>query len=257
MKAWLMAALLLSANAIAQTESEREHVAPEAPKTQVHEMPYGEMARMMGMDDRKRFGKIMLDQLEWRDAGESAFGWDAAAWYGGDFNKLWIESEGAHEDATHSRSELLWDRIVSPWWSARAGMRHDAGGGPSRDWAAFGIAGLAPGFIEIEASAYLGESGRTALRLEAGYDLLLTQRFVLHPKAEINVYGSDDAARLIGSGVSDITLGLRVRYEVRREFAPYAGVSWTRRFGASADFSRAAGADDDELAFVAGLRLWF
>ena len=251
------ALLLMSVRAFSQTQSEREHVAPAAPAYQVHEMPYREMAEMMGMDDRKRFGKVMLDQLEWRHEEESV-GWDAAAWYGGDFNKLWVETEGEHaHGATHARSELSWDRAVSRWWNARAGLRHDSGAGPSRDWAAFGIAGLAPGFIEVEASAYVGESGRTALRLEADYDLLLTQRLVLHPEAELNVYGSDDAVRLIGSGVSDMTLGLRVRYELRREVAPYAGVSWTRRFGATADYARAAGAGADDLAFVAGLRLWF
>jgi copper resistance protein B len=254
MNARWLAAILLPATAFAQSE----HVPPDPPKYHVHDMSYREMAEMMGMDDRKPYAKFMVDELEWRDAEHSALAWDAAAWYGGDYDKVWIESEGEHaDDATHSRTELAWDRIVSRWWSTRLGLRHDSGGGPARQWAAFGVAGLAPGFIEIEASAYVGEGGRTALRFIADYDLLLTQRLVLHPELELNAYGREDPARLIGSGISDLTLGLRLRYELRREIAPYAGIVWVRRIGESADFARAAGAETNEASIVAGLRVWF
>ena len=105
--------------------------------------------------------------------------------------------------------------------------------------------------------AFVGDSGRTALRLSGDYDLLITQRLVLQPEAELNFYGSDDPERLIGSGLSDLEIGLRLRYELSREFAPYLGVSWSKRFGESADLSQAAGAETDELSLVAGLRVWF
>lgn len=237
------ALLLLLAAGVAHAA---EHVPPDPPKTHVHEnMPYAEMAEMMGMDDRARFAKVMLDELEWRD--DDTTGWDAAAWYGGDFHKLWLETEGERSDgATHSRTELLWDRIATRWWSTRVGLRHDAGDGPARDWLALGVAGLAPGFIEVEAAAYVGDGGRTALRLAADYDLLLTQRLVLHPEIELNVYGRDDPARGVRSGLSDAALGMRLRYEVRREFAPYVGVLWVRNFADG----------HGELNAVAGLRLW-
>ncbi|HEY6123085.1 MAG TPA: copper resistance protein B [Steroidobacteraceae bacterium] len=251
----------LAAQALGQEPglSEREHVPPDPPRTRVHAMPYHEMADMMGMDDRKRFGKVMIDRLEWRDADTSIYEWDAAAWYGGDFHKLWIETEGEHADGeTHdARVEVLWDRIASAWWSTRLGLRHDFGEGGTQSWLAFGVAGLAPGFVELDATAYLGDGGRAAMRVSADYDLLLTQRLVLQPEVEVNLYSEDDPERLIGAGLSDLELGLRLRYEIRREFAPYLGVSWSKRFGDSADLASAAGEETDEISLVAGFRLWF
>jgi copper resistance protein B len=247
--------LALTDSAFAQSE----HVPPDPPQTHVHAMPYGEMAQMMGMDDRRRFRKVMFDHLEWHDAEESTFEWDAAAWYGGDFNKLWVESEGERVagSTADARVEVLWDRIATAWWSTRLGVRQDFGEGPDRSWIAAGVAGLAPGFIELEAMAYVGDGSRTALRFAADYDMLITQRLVLNPEVEVNLYGDDDPARLIGAGLSDLEMGLRLRYEFRREIAPYFGVSWTRRFGDSADFAEAAGEDPNEVEFVAGIRLWF
>ena len=251
------ASVAMAMAAVAQEPgvSEREHVPPDPPQTRVHEMPYHDMADMMGMDDRKRFGKVMIDRLEWRDG--DTYEWDAAGWYGGDFNKLWIEAEGEHHDATDARVEILWDRIATAWWSTRLGLRSDVGDDPSREWLAFGVAGLAPGFVELEAMAYVGDGGRTALRLSTEYDLLLTQRLVLQPQLELDAYGEDDPERRVGAGVSDLEIGLRLRYEIRREIAPYLGVSWSKRFGQTADLARAAGEETDEIAYVAGFRLWF
>jgi len=246
---------VLAGGAFAQDE----HVPPDPPHAHVHDMTYDEMVEMMGMDDRARFGKVMLDRLEWRDAEIATYEWEAAAWYGGDINKLRLATEGEHVDGStgNARVELLWDRILTAWWSTRLGLREDFGEGPTRDWLALGIAGLAPGFFELEAMAFVGDSGRTALRLSGDYDLLITQRLVLQPEAELNFYGSDDPERLIGSGFSDLEMGLRLRYEFSRKFAPYLGLSWSKRFGHSADLARAAGIDPDELSLVAGLRAWF
>ncbi|MBC8026379.1 MAG: copper resistance protein B [Steroidobacteraceae bacterium] len=247
-RAGLLATLLLPTLALAQAQSAREHVPPAPPATQVHDMSYAEMVEMMGMDDRARFTKVMFDELEWRKASESAFGWDAAAWHGGDVHKVWLATEGERQDGeSHARTELLWDRVATRWWNTRAGVRRDTGDGPERTWAAVGVAGLAPGFIDVEASVYVGESGRTALRVQADYDLLLTQRLVLHPEIELNVYGRDDPARLIGSGLSDVEAGLRLRYELRREFAPYIGLAWERNFSV----------DASEWRWLAGIRAWF
>ena len=261
--------LVAAGNAFAQqaatpaadaTQSEREHVPPDPPTQEVMPMSYRQMAEMMTMDDRARVGKVMLDRLDWRNAnGDSLLEWDGAAWYGGDYNKLWFKSEGERRDGTTEdvRSELLWDRVISRWWSTQTGLRQDSGTGPSRTWAAFGVQGLAPYFFEVEATAYVGDGGRTAARVSSEYDLLLTQRLVLQPEAEINLYGKDDPERRIGSGVSDLQVGLRLRYEIRREFAPYVGLVWSRRFGRSADLARAAGDDPNDLQLLAGLRIWF
>src|SRR5699024_7834914 len=124
-------------------------------------------------------------------------------------------------------------------------------------WATFGIQGLAPYWFEVQATAYAGPSGRTAARLGVSYELLFTQRLILEPELEANLYGKDDPARGIGSGLSDLEFGLRLRYEIRRRFAPYVGIAWTRRFGASADYARADGKPATDREWVAGLRLWF
>jgi copper resistance protein B len=259
-------AVLFCRSAFAQesdtpAQSEREHVPPDPPQQELqHPMPYGQMVQMMEMDDRDRFGKVMLDRLEWRDTdGAAALEWDAAAWYGGDYHKLWLKTEGEHRDGEteNARAELLWDRIVTRWWSVQAGIRQDFGEGPSRTWAAVGVQGLAPYFFDVEATAYVGENGRTAARISSEYDLLLTQRLVLQPEAELNLYGKDDPERRIGAGLSDVQIGLRLRYELRREIAPYAGLVWTRRFGKSANFARAAGEDPNDFQALAGLRIWF
>lgn len=260
MKRPLLALLPLVCSALgAQTPpGEREHVAPDPPQSHVHSMSYREMTAMMGMDDRSRFGKVMLERLEWQ-SGNDAFAWDASAYYGGDIDKLWLEAEGERESGAtrESRLELAWDRIISRWWSLRTGVRHDGGPGPVRDWVGVGVAGLAPGFIEVESTVYYGEGGRTAFRLATQHDLLLTQRLVLQPGLELAAYGSDDPEKLLGAGLSDLKLGLRIRYEWRREIAPYLGVRWVDHFGDTADLRRTAGENTHEWQWLAGIRAWF
>jgi copper resistance protein B len=255
----IAACLAVAGLARAQGQSQLEHVAPDPPRSHVHAMPYGEMADMMGMDDRKRFAKVMFDRLEWQGADQPGFAWNASTWYGGDLDKLWLSTEGERSAGRtgESRIELAWDRIVTPWWSTRLGLRHDAGTGPARDWAAAGIAGLAPGLVAVEASVYLGDGGRSALRLTTERDLLLTQRLVLQPQLELQAYGTADPARLVGAGLSDIKLGLRLRYEIRREIAPFVGIGWVGRFGDTADLRRDAGESGDEWQWLAGIRAWF
>jgi copper resistance protein B len=218
------------------------------------------MADMMDMDDKARIGKVLLDQLDWRDAdGATAFAWDVQSYYGTDYNKLWLKTEGERTSGTtdDARVEVLWDRIATRWWSTQAGVRHDFGAGPSRDWLAVGVQGLAPYFFEIEATAYIGDAGRTAARFKAEYELLFTQRLILTPELELNLYGKDDPERRIMSGLSDAELSLRLRYEIRREIAPYIGVAWVHRLGRTADLVRTAGEDPHDIEALAGIRIWF
>jgi len=228
-------------------------------------MSYRHMADTMQMDDTARFGKVLFDQLEWRDGdtGEGRGTWDAQAWYGGDYDKLWVKSEGkyvstGHDTGLHDADvEVLWDKVISRWWNLQAGGRQDFGPGQSRTWLAVGVEGLAPQWFETEATLYASDEGRTAARLKAQYDLLLTQRLVLQPFAEANLYGRSDRPRQIGSGLSDLEVSVRLRYELRREFAPYIGVVWLRRFGGTADLVRAAGGEASDLELAVGLRVWF
>jgi copper resistance protein B len=240
-------------------ESERAHVPPDPPQHFMGDMPKERMIELMQMEDDAPYGKVLLDQLEWREVqGGSAPAWEFDAWYGNDYNKLWLETEGERVDGEEEgRVELMWDRIISPWWSLQTGVRQDFGAGPSRTWLDLGIQGLAPYFFEIDAAIYIGEEGRSAARFSGEYDILITQRLILQPELELRAFGKDDPENAIGSGFSDLELGVRLRYEIRREFAPYIGLHWERKFGRTADLARAAGEDPDDLTLVAGLRVWF
>lgn len=241
------------------TESELAHVPPPPPQHQMGDMPEEAMAEMMDMDDTAGFGMALFDQLEWRDTDEhSVIAWDGRAWYGNDYDKALLKSAGERIAGEYGGSaELLWDRVISRWWSLQAGVMRDFGDGPSRTWATVGVQGLAPYWFEVEALLYVGEQGRTAANFSAEYEMFLTQRLVLQPRLELNLYGTDDTANGIGSGLSDTELGFRLRYELRREFAPYVGVVWSRLFGETADLARDHGTQDSEVQFVAGVRMWF
>jgi copper resistance protein B len=233
------------------------HVPPPPPAHVMGDMAYDEMVEVMGMDDRARLGTFALDRLEYVEGGAAA--WSAQAWYGGDVNRFVLRSEGEHADGgiAHADLELLWGHAIAPFWDSRLGLRQDFGRGPDRTWVAFGMQGLAPYWFDVSATAYVGARGRTALRVEADYDLLLTQRLVLQPRVEVNAYGKDDPEAGIGSGLSDASVGVRLRYEIRREFAPYVGLQRSRLFGGSAEHARADGEEDSELQWVAGVRAWF
>ena len=189
----------------------------------VPDMSYQTMSALMGMDDTAAIGKVMLDQLELEGgSGGTVLAWDGQAWYGGDYNKVWFKTEGSPDPSNQdtSRNELLWDHALTRWWDLQTGVRYDLGQGPARGWAAVGIEGLAAYWFDVEATLYAGQAGRTAARFRVEHDLLITQRLIVQPEVETNLYGKTDAARELGSGLSDMQLGLRVRYEIRRELAP-------------------------------------
>lgn len=202
----------------------------------------------------------LLDRLEGWSADEgTGIGWEALSWIGTDLNRVWLRSEGERTNSTVEAAdvEVLYGRSIARWWDVVGGVRHDFGEGPSQTFAAIGVMGLAPQKFEVQATAYIGQSGQTAARLEAEYDTLLTNRLILQWQAEAELYGKDDERRGIGSGLSTVEAGLRLRYEFTRKFAPYIGVVWERAYGGTADFRRAHFDDIDNTRFVAGLRIWF
>jgi len=236
-----------------------DHVPPDPAQHPMAPMTDAEMTRAMEMDDTAKLFMFKLDTFERAKSSDAySAAWNAQAWYGGDFDKLLLRSEGEREHGiTDARVEAFWNHAFASFWDWQLGARHDFGSGPSRDWAAFGVQGLAPYWFEIEATAYLGDGGRTALGLRAEYELLLTQRLILQPEVEVNFYGREDRARGIASGLNDAELGLRLRYEIRREFAPYIGVVWKHRREAGDVFPPGVDRAGTERQIVAGLRLWF
>ncbi len=206
--------------------------------------------------------KWMLDRLERRftDGADQTY-WEAQAWIGSDENKLWLKTEGNRVDGKTEDAEVeaYYSRAVTAFWDAQIGVRHDVSinDAPSRNWLGLGVQGLAPYMFEVDATAYIGDNGRSAARFKAEYDLLLTQRWVFMPEIEVNAFGKADPARSLGSGLSDADLTLRLRYDIRRELSPYVGVMWTKKFGGTANFAREAGDATSETLYVAGIRAWW
>lgn len=224
-----------------------------------HDEPPPSMQNM-DMNDSASYGMLLVDQLEYTHGyGGNGPQWEAEGWYGNDSDKLWLRSEGEGSRGRIEQGdvEALWSHAVSAFWNTQLGIRHDLGVGPHRNWAAFGVEGLAPYWLELEATGYASEEGRLAARLRAEYTLRFTQRLMLQPEFEINLYSKSDPAQHLGSGVSDTQLGLRLRYEITRQFAPYVGVVWSRRFGTTAAFARMQREPVFDRQFVAGIRFWF
>jgi copper resistance protein B len=210
--------------------------------------------------DRSMHYFALFDQLEWQTADESSgINLDAKGWIGRDRDRLWLRAEGSGEDGRvgGAQAHLLYGRQFARWWDVVAGIRQDFRPGSAQTWAAFGVQGLLPYRFEIEATAYVGASGRTHARFEVEYELLVTNRLVLQPHVEADVFGKRDAARMVDAGLSTTDVGFRLRYELRRELAPYVGVSWHRKYGGTADFAGSSGETARGARFVAGVRAWF
>jgi copper resistance protein B len=192
--------------------------------------------------------------------GRDGYRWDAEGWYGGDINRVTVKSEGEGNfgEAIESvETQLLYSRAVDAYFNLQAGIRQDLGHGPDRTYATVGFEGLAPYWFEVEGALFLSNKGDLTGRLEGYYDQRITQKLILQPMAELNFAVQDVPERGIGSGLSDMELGLRLRYEIVREFAPYVGVEWARKLGDTARFARAAGEGASGVSFVMGVRAWF
>jgi len=213
-----------------------------------------------GRGDDPLLYKVMIGQFENRVTGGSdPLVLEAQGWLGKDLNKLWVKADIERVNGGTEENELqfLYSRAIFPFWDLQVGWRTDILPKPDRDWLVIGFQGLSPYFFEVDVAAFIGKSGRTAVRLEAEYEVLLTQKLILTPEVEVNLYGKDDEAVGTGSGLADTELGLRLRYEIRREFAPYFGINWTQKYGDTAGFARAEGEKTSDVQFVVGLRAWF
>ncbi len=213
------------------------------------------------IDDTPALLFLQADRAEFRlGRGRTRYLWDSQGWYGSDENKVWVKAEGETDFGSGlERAEFqgLYSRLITSFFDLQAGIRQDAGPGPSPTYAVLGVQGLAPYWFELDSALFLSDDGDLTARVEAEYELLFTQRLIGQPRIELNFAAQDVPELGIGAGLSDVELGFRLRYELRREIAPYIGVSWERRLGDSADFARAAGARAGNVFFVAGIRLWF
>lgn len=219
-------------------------------------MPYHEA---MDMNDEPVLTKVMIDRFEVRDTehGKPVI-LEADAWFGKSIDKLWLKTdvEVLDGEVEEAQLQVLYNRAISPFWDLQAGVRHDFKPA-KRTWAALGVQGTAPYFIETKASAFLGEQGQAAISLSAEKEVMLTQKAVLIPELALNLYGKDDHELGVGSGLADLNLGLRLSYEIEREFAPYIGVSWSKKFGKTADMAEHHGEKTQDTQFLVGIKAWF
>lgn len=212
-------------------------------------------------EDDPLLAMVKIDQLEWRDADEGdLYVWEGEAWVGYDLNKFWVKTDGERFEGENESvtGEFLYSRAIAPYWDLQVGWRRDFRPEPERDWAAIGFSGLAPYFFELDAFLYAGgEDGNVAASLQGEYEILFTQRLVLSPEVAIKWQKDEDPEVGLGDGFTDMEAGLRLRYEIRREFAPYIGVNWERKLGDTADMARAEGEQTSTTQLVAGIRAWF
>ncbi|HEV2600589.1 copper resistance protein B [Sphingopyxis sp.] len=227
--------------------------------------PKGEMEHsrhaMMLENGAQQVGFVSLNLAEYQARkGRDGFRWEGEAWYGGDINRLTLKSEGETvfgEGLESGEVQALYSRAIGPYFNAQAGIRQDFGAGPDRTYATIGFEGLAPYWFEVEGALFLSNKGDLLARLEGSYDQRITQKLILQPMAEVNFALQDVPESGIGSGLSDVELGLRLRYEIVREFAPYVGVEWARKAGDTARFARMHGEDADSVSLVVGVKAWF
>lgn len=203
--------------------------------------------------------KVMINEFEVSDEDGDPLIMDAEIWIGKDLNKFWIKTDIEQVDGVTEETEvqLLYSRAISPYWDLQTGVRHDDVEGLTQDWAVIGFVGLAPYYIEVDAALFFDEDGQALLRANAEYEMMLTQRLVLSPEITVSLYTKDDPVRGIGSGLSSINTGIRLLYEVKREFAPYIGLTWSNKFADTADIAKANGGESSDSAVVIGFSAWF
>lgn len=204
---------------------------------------------------------ILFDLAEYQARkGGDGYRWESDAWFGGDINRLQIKTEG---EGTFGKPietvevQALYSRAVSPFWNAHIGLRHDIVPNPSRSYLVVGVEGIAPYWLHATGQLFLSDKGDVRVRLEGSYDERITQKLIFQPRFELNFSAQDMPAIGVGSGLTSFELGARLRYEIRKEFAPYVGVEWSGRTGDTARYARLAGEKPSTVNFVAGIRFWF
>jgi len=218
-------------------------------------------AAMMREQGGQNFYQLLVNLAEVQvRAGRDGYRWDGEAFVGGDINRLWLKSEGEgafREGVESAEVQALYSRAIGSYFNLQAGVRHDFRPSPTRTYATIGFEGLAPYMFEVEGALFVSDKGEVLGRLEGYYDQRITQRLILQPRVELNLSAQDVPEIRQGSGLTDAELGLRLRYEISRQFAPYIGVSYEAKTGRTADFARADGKDPTTTSFVAGVRFWF
>lgn len=280
MRRYLAALIALSATA-AVSAQHHDHDVEEAPQVQQSSPPpvaYSgpahaadtifdpqEMAKVRAQLHAEHGGSTSYQVLAERfeigtGDGDDSYLWDVQGWYGGDINKLWLKSAGegdAGDSPSTAEFQALFSHAIAPFFDIQAGVRQDFRPDPERSHLVIGLQGLMPYVFEIDVAAFLSDDGDLTARLEGEYDALINQRLILQPRLELNISAQDIPELGIGSGFASVEAGIRLRYEIRREFAPYIGIGWERKLGDTGDIAQDSGEDRSSLRAVVGVRAWF
>ena len=211
------------------------------------------------------YGMFRAEQLEAGFNGDSnPVSWDISSWVGADWNRLWFKSEGdvpTNERAVEFEAQLLYSRLIAPFWELQVGVRTDVlaepGNRAGRAQLVLSVQGLARYWFELEPAIFISHRGDVSARVRASYDVFITQRLIFQPDVEFNVAIQSVPEFGVGAGFNDLQIGLRFRYEFVRKFAPYLGMNWQRSFGQTARMARTNGVSARDLRGVLGLRVWF
>ena len=219
--------------------------------------PYAQAGpRQLRLADEHPFWALLGNRFEYNEGANSTV-FDLQGWYGTTYDRFVVKTEGdfANGRLNDSQTDLLWSHALTAYFDTQVGVRLDQyAQGNNRQWLAFGMQGLAPYWFDLDVTAYVGEKGRTALTTDAEYDLFLIQRLILQPRTALTLYGQGDPDHELGSGLSDLAIGLRLGYQFSRQFAPYIGVEWSGVYGKTADYQRAAGQKVSDTQLVVGVR---
>lgn len=240
---------------------------PPVPAANAGDAIYGREAMEMGRHHlnehhgAQRFYQVMANIAEYQvRKGRNSFEWVVEGWYGGDINRLWVKTEGEGalgEGIETAELQALYSRAIDPYWNVQAGLRYDFKPNPSRVYATIGLEGLAPSFFDVEGALFLSNKGELTARAEASYDQRITQRLILQPRVEFDLAAQNSRKLGVGSGLSEAEFGLRLRYDILREFSPYIGIQYQRAFGKTAKYRREEGEEVGGLQFLIGVRTWF
>lgn len=212
---------------------------------------------MMGNDPLM---SLAVNRLELGHNGDNNQGaYEIEGWWGDDWNRAVLKAEGeiSNQSLSDARTELLWRKPISTFWNTELGVRQDSGYANNRTWAGFGINGISPYWVSLDATLYIRDQSQTELILTSEYDWRITQRLILQPRVEMSLYGKNDLTNDIGEGLSEVQSGLRLRYEISRQFAPYIGIENNRHYGKTADLMKASNEQPNQTFAVVGVALWF
>jgi len=215
--------------------------------------------------DNYTFGLFLIDRLGYTTEDKNNLMYEITSWYGGDYNRLWLEAEGNHNlnsnEGEIEKLDILFGKWIRPFWDGRVGLGYIGKYGNNKDFGRIGLVlslkGLAPYMFETDFDIKFLTTGEMLADIELEYSILLTQRLTVQPKVSSS-YSSENLKEMeIGSGINNFSISLRLIYEIKREFAPYMEVSYTKFLGNTKDFFKKETGKDKETNIYLGLRIWF